>query len=79
VRLDEVLGDGYALLATGPVPPALLGTAARLGARTLQLDRDPHAPDAVLDSEELLSWLERGRASAVLLRPDRIVQATTPH
>jgi 3-(3-hydroxy-phenyl)propionate hydroxylase len=79
VRLDEVLGDGYALLATGPVQPALLATAARLGARTLQLDRDPHAPNAVLDSEELLSWLERGRASAVLLRPDRIVQATTPH
>jgi 3-(3-hydroxy-phenyl)propionate hydroxylase len=79
VRLDEVLGDGYALLATGSVPRSMLARARRLGARTLHLGPGPHAGDVTVeDSEELLVWLERGRASAALLRPDHIVLATTP-
>jgi 3-(3-hydroxy-phenyl)propionate hydroxylase len=79
VRLDEVLGDGYALLATGSVPRSMLARARRLGARTLHLGRGAHAGEvSVEDSEELLAWMERGRASAALLRPDRIVLATTP-
>ncbi|HEY4422126.1 MAG TPA: bifunctional 3-(3-hydroxy-phenyl)propionate/3-hydroxycinnamic acid hydroxylase [Pseudonocardia sp.] len=80
VRLDEVLGDGYALLAAGPVPRSVLARARRLGARTLYLGPGPHPCDVTVeDGVELHAWLERGRASAALLRPDRIVLATTPH
>ncbi|WP_433284315.1 bifunctional 3-(3-hydroxy-phenyl)propionate/3-hydroxycinnamic acid hydroxylase [Pseudonocardia sp. CA-142604] len=79
VRLDEVLGDGYALLATGSAPRSVLARARRLGARTLHLGPGPHAGDMTIeDGEELLDWLEHGRASAALLRPDRIVLETTP-
>jgi 3-(3-hydroxy-phenyl)propionate hydroxylase len=72
VPLDEVLGDGYALLAGGPVPAALRERADRLGARTVHLgDGGVHDEDGVLRR-----WLRQGRATAVLLRPDRVVQAS---
>jgi 3-(3-hydroxy-phenyl)propionate hydroxylase len=77
VRLDEVLGDGYALLTAGPVPAELQAWAQRLGAPTLRLGAGP--ADVVLaEAGELRTWLAGGRASAALLRPDRIVQATAP-
>ena len=62
VRLDEVLGVGYAVLSDGPAD------LAPAGVRALRLDQD-------LESDELRAWLRRGHATAVLIRPDRVVQA----
>ena len=78
VRLDEVLGPGFALLHTGPVDPALRARARALGARTVRLN-GPDADDyrTVGDDGTLVEWLGRGRAGAVLLRPDRVVMAST--
>ncbi|WP_433554893.1 bifunctional 3-(3-hydroxy-phenyl)propionate/3-hydroxycinnamic acid hydroxylase [Pseudonocardia xinjiangensis] len=77
VRLDEVLGDGHALLAAGPVPAELQAWAQGLGAPTLRMGAGP--ADVVLDEAgELRTWLAGGRAAAALVRPDRIVQATAP-
>jgi 3-(3-hydroxy-phenyl)propionate hydroxylase len=71
-RLDDVLGPGFALLAAGPVDPALRRRAAALDARTVRLGHD------VTDGGTLAAWLRRGRATAVLLRPDRVVLAAAP-
>jgi 3-(3-hydroxy-phenyl)propionate hydroxylase len=69
-RFDDVLGAGYALLTCGEPDPALAARARRLGARTVRLGVDVTGDDA------LRAWLAAGRASAVLVRPDRIVQAS---
>jgi 3-(3-hydroxy-phenyl)propionate hydroxylase len=70
--LDDVLGDGWCLLAAGSVDPRLAALAKQTGARTIELGAD------VADDGQLAAWLARGRASAALLRPDRIVMATSP-
>ena len=67
--LDDVLGPGFALLHTGPVDPDLLSRAHHLRAHRINLD-------GTLDDGTLRAWLRRGRARAVLLRPDRVVLAT---
>jgi 3-(3-hydroxy-phenyl)propionate hydroxylase len=67
--LDDVLGPGFALLHTGPVDPDLLARAHRLRAHRIDLD-------GTLDDGTLRAWLRRGRARAVLLRPDRVELAT---
>jgi 3-(3-hydroxy-phenyl)propionate hydroxylase len=67
VRLDDVLGDGWAVLTTGGPPPVHADAA---GARVLRLGDGP----GELSSPELTRWL-RGRA--VLVRPDRIVAAVS--
>ncbi|HYH33097.1 MAG TPA: bifunctional 3-(3-hydroxy-phenyl)propionate/3-hydroxycinnamic acid hydroxylase [Pseudonocardia sp.] len=73
VPLDDVLGDGYAVLADGSLPPALRARADELGARIVRLD------DAITDEGGVLhAWLRRGRVGAVLLRPDRVVAASVP-
>ena len=83
-RLDDVLGDGYTLLAAGPVPPALRARAQGLRAPVLQLRPTPEAAGRVHDYGQLddgghlRAWLAGGRACAALLRPDRIVLATAP-
>ncbi len=69
--LDDVLGHGFALLHTGPVEPGLLARARHLGARRIQL-----GDGGMTDDGTLQAWLRRGRATAVLLRPDRVVLAT---
>lgn len=71
-RLDDVLGPGFALLVAGPVGPALRARARALDARTVRLGHD------VTDGGPLTAWLHRGRATAVLLRPDRVVLAAEP-
>jgi 3-(3-hydroxy-phenyl)propionate hydroxylase len=80
--LDDVLGTGFALLSAGPPAPDLLRRAGALGARTVQVAGDDPGPapdaDTVADDGTLLAWLRRGRASAVLLRPDRVVLAAAP-
>ena len=70
--LDDVLGDGWCVLAAGPVDPRLTALAERTSARTVRLGVD------VTDDGQLAAWLARGRAYAALLRPDRIVMATSP-
>ena len=67
--LDDVLGPGFVLLHTGPVDPDLLARAHHLRAHRIDLD-------GTLDDGTLRAWLRRGRARAVLLRPDRVVLAT---
>jgi 3-(3-hydroxy-phenyl)propionate hydroxylase len=72
VPLDEVLGAGYALLTAGAVDAGLAARARALGARTVRLGHD------LVDDGTLGEWLAAGRASAALVRPDRVVQATSP-
>ncbi len=71
VPFDDVLGDGWTLLADGPVDPVLAERARRRGARTVPVG-------ALAGSEQLRQWMHDGRAGAVLLRPDRVVLATAP-
>ena len=70
--LDDVLGDGWRLIVAGPVDPRLAALAGRVGARSVRLGVD------VTDDGQLAAWLAGGRASAALLRPDRIVMASSP-
>ncbi|OZM76011.1 bifunctional 3-(3-hydroxy-phenyl)propionate/3-hydroxycinnamic acid hydroxylase [Pseudonocardia sp. MH-G8] len=70
--LDDVLGDGYALVTDGEPDAALAARARELGARTVRLGID------VTDDGVLREWLAAGRAAAALVRPDRIVQASSP-
>jgi 3-(3-hydroxy-phenyl)propionate hydroxylase len=74
-RLDDVLGPGFALLVGGPVDDGLRDRARALGAVTVHLA--PHGP--VVDDGTLGAWLARGGATAVLLRPDRVVLAALRH
>lgn len=80
--LDDVLGTGFALLSAEPPAPDLLHRARALGARTVHLasapGRAPASDVVAADDGTLLRWLRRGRASAVLLRPDRVVLAASP-
>lgn len=65
---DELLGDGWALLAgPAPIPRDLSRRAAAVGARTVRTTEP-----------SLLRWLDDARVRAVLLRPDRIVSASAP-
>lgn len=64
VPFDEVLGDGFSVVSAGSPSPELQAVARQLEARVVP------AP------AELLPWLRRGRATAVLLRPDRVVLAS---
>lgn len=75
--LDDVLGPGYALLRAGPVDPRLAGRAQVLGARRLRLGSGAGDEVSLLDDGTLRAWLDAGRASAVLLRPDRVVSGAT--
>ena len=73
-RLDDALGDGWALLTAGPVPAALQARADRLGALVVRVGAA--GPGRLLrDDGTLVAWLERGRAVAALVRPDRVVAA----
>ncbi|MEU0967436.1 bifunctional 3-(3-hydroxy-phenyl)propionate/3-hydroxycinnamic acid hydroxylase [Streptomyces sp. NPDC005917] len=71
VRLDDVLGDGFAVLTAVPPTARMTAVASALGASTVRLD-------ALGDAGTLAAWLGRGRADAVLLRPDRVVLDTVP-
>jgi 3-(3-hydroxy-phenyl)propionate hydroxylase len=79
--LDDVLGPGFALLVAGPVDPGLRERARALGASTVRVATPQPGPGPVpgevlvLDDGTLDAWLRGGRASAVLLRPDRVVIA----
>ncbi|MFI1176683.1 bifunctional 3-(3-hydroxy-phenyl)propionate/3-hydroxycinnamic acid hydroxylase [Streptomyces melanogenes] len=70
-RLDEALGDSFAVLTSAEPAPWLAALAHGLGVPTI--------PVADLgDDGTLAAWLRAGRADAVLLRPDRIVLDAVP-
>ncbi|MGW2825893.1 bifunctional 3-(3-hydroxy-phenyl)propionate/3-hydroxycinnamic acid hydroxylase MhpA [Streptomyces sp. NPDC001443] len=71
VRLDDVLGDSFAVLTAVPPTAQMTAVATALGAPTIQVDD-------LGDDGTLADWLARGRADAVLLRPDRVVTDTVP-
>ncbi|MGW2290106.1 bifunctional 3-(3-hydroxy-phenyl)propionate/3-hydroxycinnamic acid hydroxylase MhpA [Streptomyces phaeochromogenes] len=71
VRLDDLLGDSFAVLTAAPPSPSLRAVADGLGARTVQAT-------GLDDDGRLSAWLRAGRADAVLLRPDRVVMDEVP-
>ncbi len=71
VRLDDVLADCFAVLTAIPPTARMTSVAAALGALTIHVDD-------LDDDGTLAAWLARGRADAVLLRPDRVVTDTVP-
>ncbi|WP_326608122.1 bifunctional 3-(3-hydroxy-phenyl)propionate/3-hydroxycinnamic acid hydroxylase MhpA [Streptomyces sp. NBC_01800] len=80
--LDDLLGEGFALLATATLSPALHALVRTLDARVIQLRdvprQQPGTGGADLGADPgtsaLVHWM--GTAGAVLLRPDRVVLAT---
>ncbi|MFD9003686.1 bifunctional 3-(3-hydroxy-phenyl)propionate/3-hydroxycinnamic acid hydroxylase [Streptomyces sp. NPDC059582] len=71
VRLDDVLGDSFAVLTAVPPTAQMTAVATALGAPTIHVDD-------LSDDGTLAAWLARGRLDAVLLRPDRVVMDTVP-
>ncbi|MFI5816489.1 bifunctional 3-(3-hydroxy-phenyl)propionate/3-hydroxycinnamic acid hydroxylase [Streptomyces sp. NPDC051643] len=71
VRLDDVLGDSFAVLTAVPPTAQMSAVATALGASTIRVGD-------LGDDGTLAGWLARGRADAVLLRPDHIVMDTVP-
>ncbi|MEU7427056.1 bifunctional 3-(3-hydroxy-phenyl)propionate/3-hydroxycinnamic acid hydroxylase [Streptomyces sp. NPDC040750] len=71
VRLDDVLGDSFAVLTAVPPTARMTAVATALDAQTIHVDD-------LDDDGTLARWLARGRADAVLLRPDRVVTDTVP-
>ncbi|MFE6200693.1 bifunctional 3-(3-hydroxy-phenyl)propionate/3-hydroxycinnamic acid hydroxylase [Streptomyces sp. NPDC057838] len=70
-RLDEVLGDSFAVLTASVPGPSLTALAQGLGVHAI--------PVADLgDDGTLAAWLRAGHADAVLLRPDRVVMDVVP-
>ncbi|MEU4610428.1 bifunctional 3-(3-hydroxy-phenyl)propionate/3-hydroxycinnamic acid hydroxylase [Streptomyces umbrinus] len=71
VRLDELLGDSFAVLTAAAPSPSLRAVADGLGARIVPVTD-------LGDDGRLSAWLREGRADAVLLRPDRVVMDEVP-
>ncbi|WP_405552101.1 bifunctional 3-(3-hydroxy-phenyl)propionate/3-hydroxycinnamic acid hydroxylase [Streptomyces sp. NBC_01171] len=71
VRLDDVVRDAFVLLTAVPATAQMTAVTTALGAPTIHVDD-------LDDDGTLATWLARGRADAVLLRPDRVVMDTVP-
>ncbi|MFD8236710.1 bifunctional 3-(3-hydroxy-phenyl)propionate/3-hydroxycinnamic acid hydroxylase [Streptomyces sp. NPDC059696] len=71
IRLDEVLGDSFAVLTAAEPWPSLSALAQGLGVRAIPVT-------GLGDDGTLAAWLRTGRADAVLLRPDRVVMDVVP-
>jgi 3-(3-hydroxy-phenyl)propionate hydroxylase len=74
VRLDDVLGPGFALITTGPVGQALRARSGAVAAREITVADG--SDGTIDDSGTLQAWLRTARTTAALLRPDRVVMAT---
>ena len=70
-RLDDALGDSFALLTAVPLTPSLRAVADGLGARIVHVQQTG-------DDGTLAAWLRTGRADAALLRPDRVILDVVP-
>ncbi|MEW2625894.1 bifunctional 3-(3-hydroxy-phenyl)propionate/3-hydroxycinnamic acid hydroxylase [Streptomyces sp. NPDC048106] len=86
-RLDDLLGDGFAVLGDGVDPTAVLSPDEKaawdaVGARYLtvrQADQGTEGPDEIVDIDgTLLAWLREYDARVVVVRPDRFVAAADP-
>lgn len=82
VRLDEVTGVDHAVLVVGAPDPALTAAARACGVTLLRVlsggevaPTGTEYPVVVDEDGTLLRWFARGRAGAVLVRPDHAVQA----
>jgi 3-(3-hydroxy-phenyl)propionate hydroxylase len=79
VRLDEVLGQDFAVIVRGTPSWDERYLAERLGARLVYVDPagDAHLSDDCVHVEDvddvLIRWMDRRRIDAVVVRPDRIV------
>ncbi|KPI08176.1 monooxygenase FAD-binding protein [Actinobacteria bacterium OK074] len=71
-RLDDLLGDSFAVLTAAPLSPVPQAITDALGARILAVT------DLGDDGAPLTAWLREGHADAVLLRPDRVVMDVVP-
>ncbi|MGW3177064.1 bifunctional 3-(3-hydroxy-phenyl)propionate/3-hydroxycinnamic acid hydroxylase MhpA [Streptomyces sp. NPDC001153] len=71
VRLDDVLGNSFAVLTAVPPTARMTAVATALGAPPIHVDD-------LGDDGTLSAWLAGGRSDAVLLRPDRVVMDTVP-
>jgi 3-(3-hydroxy-phenyl)propionate hydroxylase len=84
LRLDEVLGDQYSVMVVGQPDPRLVTTCTDLGFALVRVV--PASADigvhpwysVVVDEGSLLAWFWRARTSAVLVRPDHVVQLREP-
>jgi 3-(3-hydroxy-phenyl)propionate hydroxylase len=63
LRLDEVVGNRFALITSSPLADAQRDQLSSRGAAVVLA-----APGSDLDG-----WLRKGRASAAIIRPDRAV------
>ncbi|MEV5610863.1 bifunctional 3-(3-hydroxy-phenyl)propionate/3-hydroxycinnamic acid hydroxylase [Streptomyces sp. NPDC052225] len=70
-RFDAVLGDSFAVVTATPSTPTLRALAEGIGAPLVDAQ-------AIRDDGTVAAWLRRGRAEAVLLRPDRVVLDAVP-
>ncbi|MGA5417991.1 bifunctional 3-(3-hydroxy-phenyl)propionate/3-hydroxycinnamic acid hydroxylase MhpA [Streptomyces pseudogriseolus] len=71
MRLDELLGDSFAVLTAAAPWPSLSALAHGLGIRAVPAT-------GLGEYGALAAWLRAGRADAVLLRPDRVVMDVVP-
>jgi 3-(3-hydroxy-phenyl)propionate hydroxylase len=88
VRLDEATGPGHLVLVAGEPDPGLVQAADSFGARVVRVVDPGAAAGAVAgpagtlvvidDDGTLLAWFRRSGTSAVLVRPDHVVQAARP-
>jgi 3-(3-hydroxy-phenyl)propionate hydroxylase len=80
VRLDEVLGDGFAIVTRGGKGVATDGEAGRffdaIGARIVRLGKPADGGVVDLDGT-LTAMLNRAGANVMLVRPDRVVAASS--
>ncbi|MFD5537544.1 bifunctional 3-(3-hydroxy-phenyl)propionate/3-hydroxycinnamic acid hydroxylase [Streptomyces sp. NPDC127079] len=70
-RLDEALGDSFAVLTATEPGPSLTAVAHSLGVHAVPVTD-------LGDDGTLAAWLRTGHADAVLLRPDRVVMDIVP-
>lgn len=80
VRLDAAIPAGHVVLTAAAAAPELASAARDAGIPVVRVVSAEQARaeerDAVVDVDGvLLEWLRRGRATAVLVRPDHVVQA----
>lgn len=87
LRLDQVLGDGYAAIVVGQPDPRLVTRCMDSGVTLVRVVPAGSAPEQpgdhpwyriAVDEGPLLEWFRQARTSAVLVRPDRIVQTREP-
>ena len=66
LRFDEVVGNRFALITSSPLSDAQRNELGRRGAAVVQ----------AVPGSELEGWLRKARATAAIVRPDRVVMQT---